>query len=251
MLAAANPKFGRFDPYEMIAKQINLPPALISRFDLIFAVRDLPDKDYDSKVAGFILKLHQDVTRADNVELSTDFIKKYIGYAKKQIRPTLSDEALEEIQQYYVRIRNMGGDGEGGIKAVPITARQLEALVRLTEASAKTRLSKIATQDDAKFATQMLDYTLGQIGLDPDTGKLDIDRITTGVTASQRNHITIVREVVKTLAGEAPDGLVPEDEIVKECEMKGLPEEKTEEILQRLNKSGDVYCPKAGFYKLY
>ena len=251
VLAAANPKFGRFDPYEILAKQINLPPALMSRFDLIFPVRDLPDAEYDTKVSDFILKLHQDVSRADNVELTTDFIKKYIGYAKRQVRPALSNEALDEIQQYYVRIRNMGSDGEGGIKAVPITARQLEALIRLTEASAKTRLATVATRDDAKRATALLDYTLGQIGLDPDTGKLDIDRITTGVSASQRNHITIVREVIKQLSSAAPDGLVPEEDVVRECEMKGLPEEKTEEILQRLNKSGDVYCPKAGFYKLY
>ena len=246
VLAAANPKFGRFDPYEMLGKQINLPPALISRFDLIFPVRDIPDKEKDDKIASFILRLHQDVTRADDVELNTDFIKKYIAYAKKNCKPRLSDEALEEIRAYYVKIRNMGGEGESGIKAVPITARQLEALVRLTEASARTRLSPEATGDDAKKAIELLHYTLGQIGLDPDTGKFDIDRITTGVTASQRNHIAIVREVIDTLAQSGD--LIPEEDIVRECEMKGLEETKTEEVLMKLKRSGDIFAPKRGFY---
>lgn len=246
VLAAANPKFGRFDPYEMLGKQIDLPPALISRFDLIFPVRDIPDNEKDDKIADFILKLHQDVTRADNVELNTDFIKKYIAFAKKNCTPKLSNESLDEIRTYYVKIRNMGGESESGIKAVPITARQLEALVRLTEASARTRLSKIATKDDAKKAIELLHYTLGQIGLDPDTGKFDIDRITTGVTASQRNHIAVIREVINELAQQGD--LIPEEDVIRECEMKGLDETKVEEVLMKLSRSGDIFSPKRGFY---
>ncbi|MGM5480979.1 MAG: minichromosome maintenance protein MCM [Nanobdellota archaeon] len=247
VLAAANPKFGRFDPYEMLGKQINLPPALISRFDLIFPVRDLPDREKDGNIAEFILRLHQDTSRADNVELKTDFIKKYIAYAKQHIKPHLEDEALEEIRNYYVKIRNMGSkEGEGGIKSVPITARQLEALVRITEASAKTRLSKKATKDDAKKAIELLHFTLSQIGMDPDTGKLDIDRITTGVTASQRNHISIVKESISTLEKELGK-VIPEEEIIKECEQKGMEETKVEEMLEKLHRSGDIYKPKHGF----
>ncbi len=245
VLAAANPKFGRFDPYEVLGKQINLPPALISRFDLIFPVRDIPDRDKDDKIADFILKLHQDVTRADDVELKTDFIKKYVGYAKKNIRPRLSNEALDEIREYYVKIRNMGGDGEG-IKSVPITARQLEALVRLSEASAKVDLREVCEKEDAKKAIALLHHTLSQIGLDPDTGKLDIDRITTGVTASQRNHIVIVREAINELAKVHKQ--IPEEEIIKECELKGLDENKIEEVLAKLSRTGDIYQPKRGFY---
>ncbi|MCA9477627.1 MAG: minichromosome maintenance protein MCM [Nanoarchaeota archaeon] len=245
VLAAANPKFGRFDPYEVLGKQINLPPALMSRFDLIFPVRDVPDRDRDNEIAEFILKLHQDVKRADEVELDTDFIKKYVGYAKKNIRPRLSDEALDEIRDYYVKIRNMGGDGEG-IKAVPITARQLEALVRLTEASAKVGLKEVAGKEDAKKAIELVHHTLSQIGLDPDTGKLDIDRITTGVTASQRNHIVIVREVINDLSKQHKQ--IPEEDIVKECELKGLEEAKVEEVLAKLSRTGDIYQPKRGFY---
>ncbi len=248
VLAAANPKYGRFDPYQSLGKQIDLPPALISRFDLIFPVRDLPDKDKDSKIAEFILKLHQDVSRADNVELDTKFIKKYIAYAKINIKPKISDEAIEEIKNYYVKIRNSGSSSDdAAIKPVPITARQLEALIRLSEASAKTRLSKVVTKSDAKKAIELLHYTLSQIGLDPDTGKLDIDRITTGITASQRNHIVVVREVINQLVKERGD-LISEEDILRECELKGLEESKTEEVLTKLNRTGDIFSPKRGFY---
>ena len=246
VLAAANPKFGRFDPYEILAKQINLPPALMSRFDLIFPIRDVPNKEKDDKIADFILKIHQDTSRVDNVELKTDFIKKYIAYAKQHITPKLSDESLEEIKSYYVKIRNMGGSGEGTIKAVPITARQLEALVRMTEASAKVKLSPVASKEDAKKAIELLHFTLGQIGLDPETGKLDIDRITTGVTASQRNYIIIVKEAISTL--EKTHGkIIPEEEVIKECEGKGIEESRVEEVLEKLYRSGDIFKPKHGF----
>ncbi|MGM5479962.1 MAG: minichromosome maintenance protein MCM [Nanobdellota archaeon] len=249
VLAAANPKFGRFDPYEMIGKQINLPPALISRFDLIFAVRDLPNKEKDSNIAGFILKLHQDTSRADDVELDTDFIKKFIAYAKQNVKPKLENEALEEIQEYYVKIRNMGsknGSGAQEIKSVPITARQLEALVRLTEASARTRLSQTAGRDDAKRAIELLHHTLSQIGLDPDTGKLDIDRITTGVTATQRNNISIIKESITTLEKEKGK-VISEEDIIEDCKAKGMEESKVEEIIEKLHRSGDIYKPKHGF----
>lgn len=247
VLAAANPKFGRFDPYEILAKQIDLPPALMSRFDLIFPVRDVPDKDKDDKIATFILKLHQDVSRSEDVELTTDFMKKYFSYARNRVHPRLSDEAMEEIRSYYVKIRNMASSSEGGVKSVPITPRQLEALVRLSEASAKLRLSSEVTTDDAKKAIEILHYTLSQIGLDPDTGKLDIDRITTGITASQRSHIVIVREVIKSLE-DSFGKQIPEDEIKKECSQKGIEDSKIEEVLEKLKRTGDLFEPKKGFY---
>lgn len=247
VLAAANPKFGRFDPYEQLGKQIDLPPALISRFDLIFPVRDIPNKDKDDKIAEFILRLHQDVKRADDVELSTDFIKTYIAYAKRNINPKLTNEALDELKKYYVNIRNSAGDGSEGIKAVPITARQLEALVRLSEASARVRLSKEVSVEDAKKAVELLHYALAQIGSDPETGKFDIDRITTGITASQRNHISIVKEVINQLSKEKGEE-IPEDELIIECEAKGIEESKVEEVLEKLKRTGDIYSPKRGFW---
>ena len=130
VLAAANPKFGRFDPYGIIADQIDMPPTLINRFDLIFPIKDIPDETRDEKMASHILKLHQDPDFYEP-EIPTDFLRKYIAYAKQKITPIITDEALKEIKEFYLKMRLSGGE-EGGIKAIPISARQLEGLVRLT-----------------------------------------------------------------------------------------------------------------------
>ncbi|MDD3175010.1 MAG: minichromosome maintenance protein MCM [Candidatus Nanoarchaeia archaeon] len=247
VLAAANPKYGRFDPYEILGKQIDLPPALMSRFDLMFPVRDVPDREKDTQIAKFILNLHQDSTRTERtVEIDTNLLKKYIAYAKKNVFPKLTNEALEEIEKYYVKIRNSGGDS-GGIKSVPITARQLEALIRLTEACAKVRLSQIANREDAKRAINLLHYSLGQIMLDPETGRLDIDRITTGITASQRSHIAIVKEALINLENITMKKILPVADVIKECESKGMELSKIEETIEKLSRSGDIYKPKKDF----
>src|SRR3989338_3302273 len=148
VLAAANPKFGRFDPYGIIAEQIDLPPTLINRFDLIFAIKDIPNEIKDEKMASHILKLHQ-TPDLYTPEIPTEFLRKYIAYAKQKITPRISDEALLKIKEFYLKMRASGGTDEG-IKAIPISARQLEALVRLSEASAKIRLSDKATKRNAK-----------------------------------------------------------------------------------------------------
>ena len=147
VLAAANPKFGRFDPYGIIAEQIDMPPTLINRFDLIFTIKDLPDEIKDEKMASHILKLHQ-TPDIFEPEISTEFLRKYIAYAKQKIIPVINNDALREIKDFYLRMRSSGGTEEG-IKAIPISARQLEALVRLAEASAKLRLSNEVTREDA------------------------------------------------------------------------------------------------------
>ncbi|MGV8086644.1 MAG: minichromosome maintenance protein MCM [Candidatus Woesearchaeota archaeon] len=244
VLAAANPKFGRFDPYEMIAKQIELPSTLINRFDLIFPIRDLPNKVKDERTANFILKLHQKSSGGE-AELQTDFIKKYIAYSKQNINPVLTDEALEEIKEYYVKMRSTG-DEEGAYKAIPISARQLEALIRLSEASARVRLSTKVLKSDARRAIELVHFCLMQIGLDPETGKIDIDRITTGVSASQRSNISIVKEIIKDL--EAQIGKqIPIDDILLKVKEKGMDPEKAEDILDVLKKEGVIFTPRAGF----
>jgi replicative DNA helicase Mcm len=244
VLAAANPKFGRFDPYELLAKQIDLPSTLINRFDLIFPVRDLPDREKDEQLATFVLQLHKEESAREG-PLETAFVRKYISYAKQRIKPKMTDEALEEIKAYYLKMRGSGG-GEETIKAIPISARQLEALIRLTEASAKVRLSKEATKRDAKIAVDLVHHTLSAIGLDPTTGKFDIDRIATGITATQRSRISVIKEIVADL--ETGFGkVVPVENVIREAEIKGISGEETEEILQTLVRKGDLYTPKNGF----
>jgi len=244
VLAAANPKFGRFDPYELIPKQIELPSTLINRFDLIFPIRDLPNKAKDERTAEFILQLHQKASGGD-AELRTDFLKKYIAYSRQNFNPHLSDEALEEIKEYYVKMRSTG-DEEGAYKAIPISARQLEALIRLSEASARVRLSTKVTKADARRAIELVHFCLMQIGVDPETGKIDIDRITTGVSASQRSHISMVKEIIRELEGQIGKQ-IPVDDVLLKAKEKSMDSERVEEILDMLKKEGVIFAPRAGF----
>jgi replicative DNA helicase Mcm len=244
ILAAANPKLGRFDPYEPIAKQINMPPALINRFDLIFSIKDLPDKEKDEELAHFVLSLHKRHETAE-VDIPTDLLRKYLIYARQKVFPRLSDQALEELKEYYVKMRSSGGEDKG-IKAIPISARQLEALVRLSEAAAKVRLSDTITRKDARYAINILHYCLEQIGLDPETGKIDIDRITTGITTSERAKIVGVREIIHDLEEKLNNKIIPIEEIIKAAGEKGLTEEKVIESIEKLKRSGDLFEPRKG-----
>jgi replicative DNA helicase Mcm len=243
VLAAANPKFGRFDPYELIAKQIDLPPTLINRFDLIFPVKDLPDPHYDEKLASFLLNIHQQ-TKIEKAPIETDLLRKYIAYARKNCKPKISNEALEEIKEYYVSMRNSGSD-EGGVQSIPITARQLEGLVRMTEGNAKLRLADTATREDAKGAISLLDYCLKQVGMDKETGKIDIDRIGGGMPASQRSKIVIVKEILAELEGKIGK-TIPIEDVVREAEQKGVSADQVDEVIEKLKRGGDLFEPKRG-----
>ena len=244
VLAAANPKWGRFDVYETITKQIDLPSTLINRFDLIFPIKDIPDKSRDNIMAKFILNLHQ-VGDVQEAEVPTELLRKYVAYARQRIVPKLSDAAVEYIQEYYVRLRNTSSD-DPGAKSVPISARQLEALVRLAEASAKARLSDKVTKRDAARAIDILHFCLNQVGMDPETGQIDIDRISVGITSSERNKIIHVKEIIDELENKIGK-TIPIDDLVRECIEKGIGEDKVDEVIEKLKRSGDIFEPRRGF----
>ncbi len=244
VLAAANPKLGRFDRYDVIANQIDLPPTLINRFDLIFPIQDIPDEVRDEKLAKHILSLHQAPDLIEP-EISTELLKKYIAYAKQKMHPKLTQAAINEIQEFYLKMR-MSGGSEGNVKSIPISARQLEALVRMSEASARLRLSEEVTKKDARRAIGLLEYCLMQVGFDRETGKIDIDRITTGISASQRSYILTIKEIISDLEPKF-NKLIPIEEIVNNAREKGVDEDKVEESLEKLKRSGDVFEPRRGF----
>ncbi|MBU2634366.1 MAG: minichromosome maintenance protein MCM [Nanoarchaeota archaeon] len=242
ILAAANPKYGRFDPYSPIAAQIDLPPALINRFDLIFPIRDIPNKEMDEKIASHVLRLQQKPEQAET-EISTKILRKYIAYARQKASPILTDSAVDEIKKFYVALRNSNQTGEEEIKPIPISARQLEALVRLAEGAAKLRLSKKVTRSDAKKSIILLKHCLMQVGIDPETGKIDIDRISTGIPASQRSRIVVVREIIKSLELKMGKS-IPIQDIIADASLKGIDEAQVEEVIEKLSREGFIFQPK-------
>lgn len=244
VLAAGNPKMGRFDPYTPIPQQIDISPALLSRFDVIFVIRDLPNKIQDEAIATHVLEEHkQDVIR-DMIE--PRLLRKYIAYARQKVKPKLSDDAVEEIKQFYVKLRNQqGAASESDIKPIPVTARQLEGIIRLSESHAKMRLSDEVTKEDALQAIDLLKISLTQVGYDEETKTFDIDKMTTGITTSKRGKILLVKEVIHKLEPKFGK-LIPEEDLKKELEDK-ISETEYDEAITQLSKNGDIFRPKRGF----
>ena len=247
VLAAANPKMGRFDPYTPIPSQIDLPPTLINRFDLIFPIRDLPDRSIDENIAMHVLTAEK--KNPLDKGIPTELFRKYISYARKNITPKLSDAAREEIKSFYVDLRNSSSSplvAEQELRPIPITPRQLGAIVRLSEASAKLRLSSTVTKSDSKLAITLIKYCLTQVGFDEETQQFDIDRMTTGVTASERGKLITVKEIISSLEEKSKLKSISVEDVKLEASEKGISEDKVEEILEKLKRSGDIFEPKRG-----
>ena len=245
VLAAANPKFGRFDQYKSIGEQIDLPSPILSRFDLIFVVEDKPNVERDTKLAAHILRIHKDTSIP--FEIEPELLRKYIAYARREVSPKLTDDAIAVLQEFYVGMR--GGAAEDD-SPVPITARQLEALIRLSEASSRIRLGTEVTGVDAKRAITIQQKCMKQVGYDPETGKLDIDKVEGRPAKSDRDKIRIVTEVIGEL-GEEYGGRTPKNILITEMSDRyNMSEEKAEEIIKILKRKGIIFEPQQGYLKI-
>jgi len=264
LLAAANPKYGRFEEFSVIADQIDLPPALMSRFDMIFVLTDKPDSVKDRNITEHILKAHRrgqvrcyedrDEVKGIDCEgimhdtddirpiYGKEFLRKYVAYSKR-ITPVLSNEASKVIEDYYLDIRKMG---EGADSSVPITARQLEAFVRLSEASARARLSREAGKEDADRAVRIVKHYLEKIA-GTQSGVFDIDKVATGVSKSQRSSINAVRDIFRTYSQESG---VTVEELTLHAEKEGIPSPELDDIIRKMKNSGEVFQPNHKTLKL-
>jgi len=243
VLAAANPKFGRFDPSQPIAQQIDLPPTLINRFDIIFTLRDIPDRQKDEKIADHVLHEHR--KEGEDMTIPRELFRKYVAYAKQRVKPELSDDAIEEIKTFYIELRNKPVSTEGALRPIPISARQLQALIRMAEASAKVRLSPKVTKKDSQIAIDIMKYYLMQVGYDYESKTFDIDRISGRFSNSQRSKIIGLRDIITGLESKMGK-MIPLEEIEKEIEGKMSPSEM-DEALDKLRSSGEIFSPKRGF----
>ena len=243
VLAAGNPKLGRFDPYTPIPQQIDISPALLSRFDVIFVLRDLPNRDQDEAIASHVLEEHKQKVVRDVID--PQLLRKYVSYAKNKTPPKLSEEAADEIKSFYINLRNQSTKSTDGVRPIPITARQLEAIIRLSEACAKIRLSDKVERQDAQRAIALLKHSLKQVGYDEETKTFDIDRVTTGMPSSKRGKIISLKETLSQLESKLGK-LIPYEEIENALEDK-MTKEELEEAINQLSKAGDIFKPKKGY----
>lgn len=252
ILAAANPRFGRFDPNQLPVEQFDIPPTLLSRFDLIFPIKDVLDEERDKELAQHILSSHRkaairkgkDVEKAEVVGLPQEFLRKYVAFARKNVHPIMTQEASDKIKEYYIELRKLG-QSQG---AVAITPRQIEGLVRLSEASAKVRLDDKVNIEDAERAIRLTDFVIKQIALDRETGKIDIDIIATGQPRSKAEQYYDLVGVIRDLSRHYDQ--VAKEMIIDEAKKVGMTEVAIRKFLDEMQRKGELFEPKPGYLKL-
>ena len=241
VLAGANPKHGRFDPFLSVAEQIQIPETLLSRFDLKFALKDKPDRGQDERLAAHIIMSREKPELVEPV-IPIRLLKKYLAYVRQIRDIEVAEEASSLMKDFYVDMRNRYSSDE--VPTVSITLRQYEALIRLAEASAKIRLDTKVRLEDAERAINLMKYSLSQLGMDYETGRIDIDKIESGVTASKRRKIGIVLDIINELQ---KSGEVAVEDVRAAAEDQGV--ENVDDILDRLKREGTIFEPKAGFLR--
>lgn len=266
LLGAANPKYGRFDMFGDLSDQINMPPSLLSRFDLIFIMTDQPEHKRDLAIAEHILKAHSTgeliaqhkktpipgVTEEYILQqlkpvmpdIEPSLFRKYVAYAKRSCYPILSAEAKEALVNYYLKLRGIAEPN----KPVPVTARQLEALVRLAEASARIRLSDAIEQSDAERVIHIVDACLRQIAYDARTGTFDIDKVVTGISKEKRDIVRVIKDAIRDIGGEGRRAAI--DQVIEAVSGKGFPRDKVREGIDMLLRNGEAMEPKNGIIQL-
>ncbi|XP_024166400.1 DNA replication licensing factor MCM4 [Rosa chinensis] len=187
VLACANPSGSRYNPRLSVIDNIHLPPTLLSRFDLIYLILDKADEQTDRRLAKHIVALHfenPETVQQDVLDLAT--LTAYVGFARKHIHPQLSDEAAEELTRGYVELRRRGNFPGSSKKVITATPRQIESLIRLSEALARIRFSESVEKHDVMEAFRLLEVAMQQSATDHSTGTIDMDLINTGISASER-----------------------------------------------------------------
>jgi len=244
VLAAANPSLGRYEPNRTVAENISLPVTILSRFDLIFVLRDVPNKEADEKMSHHILEIHRRGVSPVEAPVDAELLRKYVGFAKG-IKPVLGTEALKRLSDFYLAMR-AASETEGS--PVAITARQLESLVRISEARARVALRKEVTGEDAEAAIVIMKRSLEEVGIGLSSYKVDIDLIMTGRSKSIRDRLHVILSVLMDM--EKVTGIVEKDALVNELETTHkIPRAEVERMISQLLREGTIYEPREGCLK--
>jgi replicative DNA helicase Mcm len=249
IIAAANPRTGRYDRYKTPTQNINLPPSLLSRFDLIFIVTDKPDPVNDAQMAEFILQNSMEGLK-DNINskssksapIDVELLKKYIKYARRKCFPVLTEEAKEKIKAFYLQLRGQY-DSEDAI--VSILARNLDALVRLSEAYAKMALRDKVLKSDVEEIIKLFKRYLKDTGYDESTGKIDMDRILVGQSRSSITKLDKMLTRLKEIFEDNNWKSLEKKNIIQILELEeDLDEKWIKDALEELIKEGTLYEPR-------
>ncbi|TPP63353.1 DNA replication licensing factor mcm-5 [Fasciola gigantica] len=243
VLAAANSVYGRWDETKG-GENIDFMPTILSRFDMIFLVRDVHDAHRDTTLAMHVMRVHlhgNDPVVGTNQESDTDEIplstlRRFIAYARERCGPRLSELASEKLANQYVLMRSGSSRQEqetGKRSAIPITVRQLEAIVRISEAQAKMRLAAFATEADVEEALRLFQVSTLEASM---SGSLEGAE---GFT-SQEEHDLILR-VEKQLKRRFVIGSqVSEHAILQDFTRQGFAERAVSKVLHYMIRRGEI-----------
>ena len=243
ILAAANPMYGKYDPFKNITENVNLPVPLLTRFDLIFVVRDKPSKEKDTKIAKHIINLHTPTGIDKKSLIDSETLTKYLAYVKR-INPTLTKEAEEIILDYYMKMRTVEAE-----EMITVTPRQLEGLIRLATARARLLLKTQVEAEDAQRAIDLLQGMFEVAGIDVNTGKVDLG-VLQGRPRSEVSKMQLFMDIMKSLEGEhkAP---VDEKQLVEELtKTEKFTEEEAKNFIRKMARDSSIYESKPGHYNI-
>ena len=244
ILAAANPMFGKYDIFKNIYENVNLPIPLLTRFDLVFIVRDIPSQEKDRNIAQHIISQHGSSGTDTTSLIDIDILTKYLSYAKRG-EPALTKEAENLIMEFYLKMRNISGEDKENM--ITITPRQLEGLIRLATARARLLLKNKVEGEDADRAIYLFNEMLKNSGTDVNTGKVDIG-VLQGRPKSEVSKLQMFMEILRTLEGE-PKSSVPEQEFVDELvKSDKFSEEEARNYIRRMIRDASIYESKPGHY---
>jgi len=244
ILAAANPMFGKYDIFKNIYENVNLPIPLLTRFDLVFIVRDIPSQEKDRNIAQHIISQHGFSGTDTTSLIDIDILTKYLSYAKRG-EPVLTKEAENLIMEFYLKMRNISGDDKENM--ITITPRQLEGLIRLATARARLLLKNKVEGEDADRAIYLFNEMLKNSGTDVNTGKVDIG-VLQGRPKSEVSKLQMFMEILRTLEGE-PKSSVPEQDFVDELvKSDKFSEEEARNYIRRMIRDASIYESKPGHY---
>ena len=264
ILASANPIGSKYNVNLPVPQNIDLPPTLLSRFDLVYLVLDQIDEQNDRRLARHLVGMYLEDTpengNAQEVLVSSAFFKaifsltrrqpvefltSYISYARTKCQPKITQPASEALVSAYVQMRKLGEDVRAAERRITATTRQLESMIRLAEAHAKMRLAEEVSANDVHEAVRLIKSALKQAATDARTGLIDMGLLTEGTSASERRRKSDLKKAITDILDEMTrsGGSARYSEVYRRVNEQGSAQvEGTEyaEALRSLEQEGQV-----------
>lgn len=229
IIAAANPKSGRWKE-KPILDQINISEPLLSRFAMIWLMQDIVDEYNDTNIAQHILN---DMSMDTEITVNSEKIKRFLNYVKLNYNPILSNEAKKHLQIYYIKIRKISSRQD----RIPIDARKVEDLAKMSIAYARINMRDLVTESDAKKMCELFAESLKTFGIDPDSGNI----METFKSKRENNQQEFLDDALNRL--RSGDGTFTEDDFIVELARDGTfySQDQAKTLFKRLQSKGEIF----------